>query len=219
MDTNQTTESTVAVSGYIFKSGDGKGTIVPDGQRLVKISEKKVGKGKGKTIASILIPKIDRFSSEEFNLLTPILADAVQGLQNEILVRMQRAGAKATSEVDIGIVAVCAEFAAREFGEIAIQRWFDDEVSEYLAALICHSRGFPESEVERTEAQNKLVNERIAAYRITYSEVGKRMPVLSPDQIKELIRVMDLIECTGPVAERIREKISPKPSVAATLGF
>ena len=217
MSTQETVNAVAA--GFIITAGDGKGITVPDGHRMVKISEKKVGKGKGKTVAFSIIPFIaSQEYQENFTAVLPMLNELCEELQRDIATRMQRDGIKAITASDINIPACVLEWTNRTFSAETVGAWFDSEVSELLALQIAVSKGWEVSTLAQDSKEMEYLEKKIAAYRASYVETAAKFPSLNPSQCTELARVIDLLELTGPIVARIKEKIVPKET-AASLGF
>jgi len=218
MSTNESQVSATA-GGFIITAGDGKGITVPDGHRMVKISEKKVGKGKGKTVAFSIIPLIAANEFQEnFTAVVPMLNELCEELQRDIATRMQRDGIKAITASDINIPACVLEWTNRTFSAETVGAWFDSEVSELLALQIAVSKGFDVDNIVEDSEQHKYLVAKTNAYRASYVETASKFPSLNPSQCTELARVLDLLELGGPIVSRIRDKIVPKET-AASLGF
>lgn len=213
------TEQVTAVSGgFIITSGDGKGTVIPDGHRMVKISEKKVGKGKGKTVAFSIIPFIPISGYQDnFIAVMPMLNELCEELQRDIVTRMQRDGIKAVTASDISVPACILEWTNRTFSAETVGAWFDSDVAEYLALQIATSKGWDVSTMSLGKELDYL-EKKVAAYRASYVETASKFPSLNPSQCTELARVLDLLELTGPIVSRIRDKIVPKETTQS-LGF
>lgn len=212
-------EVNAVAGGFIITSGDGKGITVPAGHRMVKISEKKVGKGKGKTVAFSIIPFIAAAEYEEnFTAVLPMLNELCEELQRDIATRMQRDGIKAITASDINVPACILEWTNRTFSAETVGAWFDSDVSEYLALQIAVSKGFDTDNIVEDSEQHKYLVAKVNAYRASYVECASKFPSLNPSQCTELVRVLDLLELTGPIVSRIRDKIVPKET-ATSLGF
>lgn len=206
-------------SGFFISSGDGKGITVQAGFNMVKIPEKKIGKGKGKTVAFCIIPNIihsNLVESVTANKLAPIVAELLEELQRDIIIRMQRDNIAAVTVTDIGIDSCLAEWGNRTFSADTVGMWFDNECAELLAYQIILARGFDADNL--TAKQTESIEGRIAAYRASYVETASKFPSLNPVQCAELVRVISLLELSGPIVSRIKDKIVPKP-VATSLGF
>lgn len=212
---NTTTHET---TGYIITAGDGKNVTVPDAHRMVKIGEKKEGRGKGKTVAFVLLPVLTPFSADDFAACEAMLAETLGEIQKDIVTRMQRDGMQAVSAEEVSVSACVAEWNNRTFSADTVGNWFDSEVSDLLAFRIATSKGWDASEIKEGSEEFKFLESKIAAYRASYSECAKKFPSLNPAQVQELIRVLDLLELTGAIPARIREKITPKVS-SDVLGF
>ena len=198
-------------SKFTFQSTDGKnlGPAI-DGMEWVRISEKKIGKGKGKTVAAISVPSI----STDHALFT----DALNSERKEMLTNLYRNGVKEVSEDECGFDAVIRFYAGKVFSEDAIGEWFDSEMGEYLGMNICTARGWDDSGL--SEDQRKILDTKLAAYKAAFLECGAKFPKLAPEQRKELIRVIRLNELSGGIVDRIMEKLEPKTvSVEESLGF
>ena len=215
MTLNQTEVS--AAAGFIISNGDGKSAVVADGHRMVRIPEKKIGKGKGKTVAYVVIPFIPApIAPEDITLCLPMLNDVLEELQKDIIVRMQRDGSKAVTPSDISIEKCAQEYANRKFSAESVGFWFDNEMAEYLAVLIATAKGWNVEEL--AQEQQTYIEQKQTAYRASYCETAARFPKLDPVQVTELLRVLDLTEATGAVPAAIREAIKPRTSAQA-LGF
>ena len=208
-----------AATGFFITAGDGKGVPVMNGYSMVKIPEKKVGKGKGKTVAYCTIPDFDYAvltAAETAVKMVPIMNEILQELQRDIIIRMQRDSVAAVTPTDIGIESCIAEWSNRTFSAETVGMWFDNEVAELLAYQIILARGFDAENL--TQKQQESIEVRIAAYRASYVECASKFPSLNPAQCAELARVISLLELNGPIVARIKDKIVPKP-VSASLGF
>lgn len=209
--------ATLDTAGYFLTSGDGKGIAVPANHRMVKIAEKKIGKGKGKTVAFSIIPVIAATEYQEnFTAVIPMLNELCEELQRDIATRMQRDGIKAIVPADINIPACILEWTSRTFSPETVGAWFDSEVSELLALQILTAKGW-NAEALNAE-QVKYLETKTVAYRDSYMETAAKFPSLAPDQCSELSRVIELLELTGPIVSRIRDKIVPKVT-ANSLGW
>jgi len=211
--------SVTAVNGFILTAGDGKGITVPDGHRMVKIAEKKVGKGKGKTVAFSIIPFIQTAEYQEnFTAVLPMLNELCEELQRDIATRMQRDGIKAITPADISIPACILEWTNRTFSGETVGAWFDSEVAELLALQIATSKGWDVSALAEGSKELEYLEQKCAAYRASYVECASKFPSLNPAQCAELVRVIELLELNGPIVARIKDKIVPKET-ASSLGF
>jgi len=219
MSTEQVTSVSAVAGGFIISSGDGKGITVPANHRMVRIAEKKVGKGKGKTVAFSIIPLIAAQEFQEnFTAVIPMLNELCEELQRDIATRMQRDGIKAITASDINIPACVLEWTNRTFSAETVGAWFDSEVSELLALQVAISKGFDVDNIVEDSEQHKYLVAKTNAYRASYVETASKFPSLNPSQCTELVRVLDLLELSGPIVSRIRDKIVPKET-AASLGF
>lgn len=216
MDTNQTTSTTS--TGFFITAGDGKGVVIPPGQRMVKIAEKKIGKGKGKTVAFSIIPFLQPKEFEaNFTAVLPMLGELCEELQKDIVTRMQRDGIKAVTLDDISIPACVLEWRNKSFSAETVGAWFDTEVAELLAFQIATVKGW---DVETLDAeQTKYLETKTAAYRASYLSTVPKNALLNPHQCAELVRVIDLLELTGPIVSKIREKIEAPKAEQNSLGF
>ena len=206
-------------TGFFITAGDGKGIPVQNGFSMVKIPEKKIGKGKGKTVAYTIIPDFEYAvltAPETAVKMVPIMNEILQELQRDIIIRMQRDSVAAVTPTDIGIESCIAEWSNRTFSAETVGAWFDNEVAELLAYQIILARGFDADSL--TQKQQDAIETRIAAYRASYVECASKFPSLNPAQCAELARVISLLELNGPIVARIKDKIVPKP-VSASLGF
>ena len=219
MNTLNLNAGNIGQDGFFISSGDGKGVPVTSGFNMVKIPEKKVGKGKGKTVAYCIIPDIlysDLTEKETTAKLAPVMEEILKELQRDIIIRMQRDSIAAVTPTDIGIDSCVAEWTNRTFSAETVGAWFDNEVAELLSYHIIVARNLDAENL--TEKQQAGIETRISAYRASYVETASKFPTLNPAQCAELIRVVDLLELAGPIVSRIRDKIVPKP-VNASLGF
>lgn len=206
-------------TGFFITAGDGKGITIPKNHSMVKIPEKKIGKGKGKTVAYCLIPEFENdilVETENVTKMVPILNEILCELQRDIIIRMQRDRIGAVTPTDIGIDSCIAEWTNRTFSAETVGAWFDNEVAELLAYQIILARGFDADAL--TREQKEAIETRIAAYRASYVECASKFPSLNPAQCAELARVISLLELSGPIVARIKDKIVPKP-VNSSLGF
>lgn len=239
--------ATLDTAGYFLTSGDGKGVPVSVGHRMVKILEKKIGKGKGRTVAFSIIPVIAATEYQEnFTAVIPMLNELCEELQRDIATRMQRDGIKAIVPADINIPACILEWTNRTFSAETVGAWFDAEVSELLALQIATAKGWDIElivecenavksnnllewarngykgnsidDVTAIREQFKYLETKTAAYRNSYMETASKFPSLAPDQCTALVRVIELLELTGPIVSRIRDKIVPKVT-ANSLGW
>jgi hypothetical protein len=212
----QQTPAAIA-AGFILSAGDGKGVTVPDNHRMVKISEKKAGKGKGKTVSFCIIPVIAASEYQEnFTAVIPMLNELCEELQRDIATRMQRDGIKAVCASDIGIPACILEWTNRTFSVETVGAWFDAEVSDLLALQILTAKGWNAESLNAE--QMRYLETKAAAYRASYVETASKFPGLNPSQCSELARVIELLELTGPIVSRIKDKIVPKET-NSSLGF
>ena len=204
-------------TGATFVTGDGKGIVVPKDFRMIKIAEKKEGKRKGKTVATVNIPTITLpFSKQDIEALNPVIVQVIEELQKDILTRMQREGSAAVTLTDIDVTACVSEWTNRTFSAETVGAWFDSEMAEYLSVLIATAKGWDSESLDTEQA--KYIQTKQNAYRGSFVETATKFPKLNPVQCQELLRVLNLTESSGPIVSRIREKITP--AVAAdTLGF
>lgn len=196
---------------FDFQSTDGKNLgECPEGMEWVRISEKKVGKGKGKTVAAISIPSMD--------YINPIIAEAFTNYRREMLTAAYRAGKKQMQIEELGDTAVTNWYLAQSFSAESIDNWFDTEMGVYLAMNICTTKGWEESSLD--EEQQKYVNTKLVAYKAAFLECATKFPKLAEEQKKELIRVIDLNDLSGSIVDRIKDKIGAKAVVMEeALGF
>lgn len=196
---------------FDFQESDGKnlGKEI-EGMEWVRISEKKIGKGKGKTIAAISLPAIGTD-------LQPLFADALNTTRKEMLTMAFRAGQRQMSEDESDASAVHNYYAAQVFSVDAIAGWFDTEMGVYLAMNVCAAKGWKDEEL--TGEQQTYINTKLASYKAAFLECGSKFPKLSPEQKKELIRVIGINELSGGIVDRIRCKLEVKESVEEALGF
>lgn len=196
---------------YDFQSTDGKNlTDCPEGMEWIKISEKKVGKGKGKTVAAISVPTI-QFEQALFT-------DAFNTARKEMLTMFHRAGKQSLSAEEIGETAVFTWYSLQAFSSDSIGVWFDGEMSEYLAMNICTLKGWEQESLD--SEQEKYVNTKCAAYKAAFLECGSKFPKLSPEQKKELVRVININELSGGIVDKIMDKLVVKEqAMEEALGF
>lgn len=196
---------------FDFQTTDGKnlGEVV-EGMEWVRISEKKVGKGKGKTISAISVPSIQS--------VNPIYLDALSTARKEMLTNLYRAGKKQLGVDEVGEESVIRWYAAQSFSAESIGNWFDTEMGEYLEMNICTVKGWEMDSMDA--AQQKYVNTKCAAYKAAFLECAAKFPKLAPEQKKELIRVITINELSGGIVDRIMDKLAVKEvKVEESLGF
>lgn len=198
-------------SQYDFQPTDGKNlSECPEGMEWVRISEKKIGKGKGKTVAAISVPSVEF----EYVLFTDAFATA----RKEYLTELQRAGKITLSAEDVSEQAVFNWYAGQAFSGESISNWFDQEMGVYLTMNICTVKGWNEQALDK--AQETYVNTKLTAYKAAFMECAAKFPKLAEEQKKELLRVIDLNDLSGSIVDRIKDKISVKvQAMEEALGF
>jgi len=196
---------------FISTASDGKGLEEVEGMEWVKIPEKREGKGKGKTIAAVSLPQLEY----DAGILSGILNQAVNDLRRELVVSLYRAGTVQYTEQDIGEDAIAKFWSEKSFSAESVGVWFDNEMAPLLAYSIQVAKGWNDP---LTAEQEKYVEQKQAAYRGSYVECAAKFPKLNPTQMAELARVIALVELSGPIVDRIREKIVPKVA-EESLGF
>lgn len=197
---------------YIAVASDGKNLKQVDGMEWIKIPEKREGKGKGKTIAAISVPVLEY----DAGILSGILNQAVNELRRELIVSMYRAGNTNLTADDIGEQVITKFWSEKSFSAETVGSWFDNEMSVVLMIAICAAKGWQEDQLDA--AQGKYVEQKLAAYRASYLECTSKFPKLNPTQMAELVRIIKLGELSGPIVDRIMEKIKPQVS-GDQLGF
>lgn len=203
-------QGTQETAQYEFQLSDGKNLgEVMNGMEWVRISEKKIGKGKGKTIAAISLPTID--------IPNQLFADAFTQARKEMLTMMHRAGKKAIGEQDADLPAVIRWYAAQSFSVDSIGEWFREEMSVYLRMNICAAKGWNEAEL--SEEQTTYIDTKLASYAAAFLECGAKFPKLAPAQRAELIRVIGINELSGGIVDKIMSKLEVKETVEEALGF
>jgi hypothetical protein len=85
-----------------------------------------------------------------------------------------------------------------------------------LGFSIATAKGWNDASL--TAEQTKYVEQKQAAYRASYVECAAKFPKLNPTQMSELARVIALVELSGPIVDRIKDKIVPKVA-EESLGF
>lgn len=214
----ETLEVTNVIQGdnplFLSVKSDGKGLKEVEGMEWVKIPEKREGKGKGKTVAAVSLPVLEY----DAGILSGILNQAVNDLRRELVVSLFRAGAEKFTEQDIGEDAIAKFWSEKSFSADSVGTWFDSEMAPLLAFSIMVAKGWG-NDLEALDAtQGKYVEQKQAAYRGSYVECAAKFPKLNPTQMAELTRVLDLVELSGPIVDRIKEKITPKVA-EESLGF
>jgi len=194
-----------------FQSTDGKNLADPvEGMEWVRISEKKIGKGKGKTVAAISVMSIPQSC--------PLFADAFNAARKEMLTAYHRAGKKTVTIEECGFEAVSNWYTAQSFSPESIAQWFTEEMGEYLTMNICIAKGWDSDNL--TGDAEKYVENKLVAYKAAFMECGAKFPKLTAEQKKELIRVIQLNELKGGIVDKIVEKISEKAvQLEEALGF
>lgn len=210
------TEVTNVIQGdnplFIAQASDGKGLKDIAGMEWVKIPEKREGKGKGKTIAALSLPVIEY----DAGVLSGVLNQAVNELRRELVVSLYRAGQKSFTEGDIAEEMIAKHWAEKSFSAESVGSWFDNEMAPLLAISVCAAKGWNDEQLSAEQA--KYVEQKQAAYRGSYLECAAKFPKLNPTQMAELARVIGLVELSGPIVDRILEKITPKVA-EESLGF
>lgn len=191
---------------------DGKGLKEIEGMEWVKIPEKREGKGKGKTIAALSLPRLEY----DAGTLSGLFNQAVNELRREYVVSAYRAGTKQFTSDDLSEEMLAKFWSEKSFSAESVGSWFDNEMAPLLAISICAAKGWNDESLD--VAQQKYVEQKQAAYRGSYLECAAKFPKLNPTQMAELARVIDLVELSGPIVDRIKEKITPKVS-EENLGF
>lgn len=213
----ETLEVTNVIQGdnplFLSVKSDGKGLKEVEGMEWVKIPEKREGKGKGKTIAAVSLPVLEY----DAGILSGILNQAVNDLRRELVVSMFRAGSEKFTEQDIGEDAIAKFWSEKSFSADSVGVWFDSEMAPLLGFSICVAKGWGDVDSLNPE-QTKYVEQKQAAYRGSYVECAAKFPKLNPTQMQELARVLDLVELSGPIVDRIKDKIVPKVA-EESLGF
>lgn len=196
---------------YDFQSTDGKNlSDCPEGMEWVKISEKKVGKGKGKTIAAISVPVIQFEQS--------LFTDAFNTARKEMLTMFHRAGKQSLGAEEIGENAVFTWYSLQAFSSESIAAWFDSEMSAYLTMNVCAAKGWEEESLDSEQA--KYLLNKATAYKAAFLECASKFPKLSPEQKKELVRVISINELSGGIVDRIMDKLVVKEEkLEEALGF
>jgi hypothetical protein len=203
-------------TGFSIERGNGAGIVIPVGHRMVKASEKKLGKGKGKTIAFCLLPAMPTTTIDNWELFLPMLVDLCIKLENGIVTRIAREGGKAVTVDQLNATALALEYSNQTFSEESVAAWFDAEMAELLAYEIAVAKGWNVDAL--SNEQMKLLETKCAAYKASYVVSAKKGIQLDPAAIQELLRVLALTEVSGPIPDAIREKITPK-DVGESLGF
>lgn len=196
----------------VIPVSNGKEVKSEDGFTTVRIPEKREGKGKGKTVAFCNILPAEEV---EAGILTEMISSMLADLQKEIVISLYRAGKTQIVEDEIGVDACVRFWNEKSFSAESVGSWFDSELSPLLAFMIQTAKGW---NYTLTEEQEKYVELKCNAYRASYVECSGKFPKLSPDQMAELARVLKLSELSGPIVDRIKEKIVPQVSESA-LGF
>lgn len=197
---------------FISVVTDGKGMAVCESYEWVKIPEKREGKGKGKTIAAVSVPVLEY----DAGILSGILNQAVNDLRREMIVSLFRAGQVSYTEQDIGEDSIAKFWSEKSFSSESVGTWFDSEMAPLLAFSIATAKGWDAENL--SPEHSKYVEQKQAAYRGSYVECAAKFPKLNQAQMSELARVIDLVELSGPIVDRIKEKITPKVA-EESLGF
>jgi hypothetical protein len=199
---------------FIATETDGKGLDAVEGMEWVKIPEKKVdgGRGKGKTVAAVSVPAL-QFDAGN---LSGILNEAVNTLRRELIVNLYRAGQKEFTGEDISEDAVASYWTSKNWSAEGIASWFDMEMEPVLVIAISAAKGWNDESL--SGEQQQYVASKCAAYKASYVACADKFPKLNAAQSGELLRVLNLAELSGPIADRIREKITPKIA-EESLGF
>lgn len=197
---------------YLSVVSDGKGLSEIQGMEWVKIPEKREGKGKGKTVAAVSLPALEY----DAGILSGILNESVQGLRRELVVSLFRAGSKSFTEQDLSEDAIARYWSEKSFSAESVGVWFDTDMSPLLSYSIAVSKGWKPESPDAT--QDKYIEQKLAAYRGSYVECAAKFPKLNPLQMAELARVIALVELSGPIVDRIKDKIVPKIA-EESLGF
>lgn len=196
---------------YFATVSDGKGLNQIDGMEWVKIPEKREGKGKGKTIAALSVPVLEY----DVGILSGILNQAVNDLRRELVVSLFRAGSKSFTEQDLSEESIARYWSEKSFSAESVGVWFDTDMAPLLGYSIQVAKGWNDP---LNAEQEKYVEQKQAAYRGSYVECVAKFPKLNPLQMAELARVIALVELSGPIVDRIKEKIVPKVA-EESLGF
>lgn len=198
---------------------NGKDVKNEEGFNTVRIPEKKEGKGKGKTVAYCNIAALSL--SAEVGSFSGILSEVLEELQREIVISLYRAGKTQIVEDEISTDACLRYWSEKSFSSESVGTWFDGDMRPLLEFMIATAKGWIPAGTEEftpSEEQGKYIDGKCAAYRASYIECASKFPKLNPDQMSELRRVLDLGELSGPIVDRIREKITPVV-VSSALGF
>lgn len=177
----------------------------------VKIPEKREGKGKGKTVAALSLPVLEY----DCGVLSGLFNQAVNELRRELVVSQYRAGVKEFTEQDIGEEVIAKFWSEKSFSAESVGTWFDNEMAPLLAYSVQVAKGWNDP---LNAEQEKYVEQKQAAYRGSYVECAAKFPKLNQTQMAELARVIALVELSGPIVDRIKEKITPKVA-EESLGF
>lgn len=215
MDTNQTTE----VKGFSIESGNGIGTTIPAGFRMVKVaaSPEKGKRGKGKVFAFSLIPTPLALTVADFDAVKSMVHSLCVELQKDIICRVAKAGGKAVTETDISVAACAAEYAARTFTVESISDWFEENMQESLAFDYCTHKGYDAAAL--TAEQTKEVEQVCNVWRDSYAELGKRSPVIASDSRPLLLAKIAKYELDDAIATRIVKELTPTVTASALGTF
>lgn len=197
---------------YLTVVSDGKGLDAVEGMEWIKIPELKVGKGKGKTVAALSVPRLEY----DAGILSGVLNQAVNELRRELIISGFRAGCKEFTELDLSEDAIAKFWSEKSFSADSVGTWFDNEMAPLLAFSVATAKGWNTESL--SAEQEKYVEQKQAAYRASYVECASKFPKLNPTQMAELARVIDLVELNGPIVDRIKDKIVPKVA-EESLGF
>lgn len=196
---------------FISMVYDGKTLPVVEGMEWVKIPEKREGKGKGKTVAVISVPVLEY----DAGVLSAIFNEAVNTLRRELIISQYRAGFTQFTEDDLNENVLTKFWSEKSFSAESVGIWFDNEMAPLLGYSIQVAKGWNDP---LNAEQEKYVEQKQAAYRGSYVECAAKFPKLNPLQMAELARVIALVELSGPIVDRIKEKILPKVA-EESLGF
>jgi hypothetical protein len=184
------------------------------GQRLAKVGYKSTAKTPAAfPSVAVSVPHIESDSIlDSINSLIPHFVNYLADVQDKVIRSLYESSDGAITSIgdsDISVSQCVAYLEAESNGgrltKESVHAWFDAEAKDVLSAIIADKLGFAD---DLTDAQNKVIAQKCAAYREVIGSLSGGATVLIPAQIKSVRTLIEQCENESVVKEKLIARLT-----------
>lgn len=197
------------------------------GQRLAKVGYKSTVKTPAMyPSVAVSVPVIESDSVlDSIDSLMVHIVNYLSDVQDKVIRSLYESSQGALTSVgdsDISVSQCIAFLEAESNGgrltKESVNAWFDSEAKDVLSAIVADKLGFSD---DLSDAQEKMIAQKCAAYREVIGSLSGGATVLIPAQIKSVRALIEQIEGESTVKEKLISRLTameaPKQNMAELL--